>query len=174
MTGFEEYYEEVGEPSKREKAYAWATAVGLQDVDGLKPSKYLLSPVFYCAIHKFLFQDVFEHAGEFRTVELRNRYLHVLSPYGSKRANALAGKHRGDIKNFADVGVNVGVNPTEELAIKAFLRAPKTSATELAVLLKITKRQAERVIASLKKKVGLKRRGACKNGEWYFESGEQV
>jgi predicted HTH transcriptional regulator len=33
----------------------------------------------------------------------------------------------------------------------------------------MTSRQAERIIASLKRKAGLKRRGARKNGEWYFE-----
>lgn len=30
------------EADKREKGYAWYTAIGLQDVDGLKPSPYLL------------------------------------------------------------------------------------------------------------------------------------
>ena len=40
--GFDKYYEAV-EPGMRERAYAWATAIGLQDVDGLKPSKYLLA-----------------------------------------------------------------------------------------------------------------------------------
>ena len=39
---FEQYYEAT-EPGQRERAYAWATAIGLQDVDGLKPSKYLLA-----------------------------------------------------------------------------------------------------------------------------------
>ena len=39
---FDKYYEAT-EPGMRERAYAWATAIGLQDVDGLKPSKYLLS-----------------------------------------------------------------------------------------------------------------------------------
>ena len=39
---FEQYYEAT-EPGRRERAYAWATAIGLQDVDGLKPSKYLLA-----------------------------------------------------------------------------------------------------------------------------------
>jgi hypothetical protein len=39
---FDKYYEAV-EPGRRERAYAWATAIGLQDVDGLKPSKYLVS-----------------------------------------------------------------------------------------------------------------------------------
>ncbi len=41
--GFNQYYDEAVEPNKRARAYAWATAIGLQDVDGLKPSKYLLS-----------------------------------------------------------------------------------------------------------------------------------
>lgn len=38
---FEEYLRE-SEPDKAEKGYAWSTAIGLQAVDGLKPSKYLI------------------------------------------------------------------------------------------------------------------------------------
>ena len=38
---FEEYIRHV-EPAKREKSYAWSTAIGLQQVDGLTPSDYLL------------------------------------------------------------------------------------------------------------------------------------
>lgn len=34
-------YLRVGEPEKREKALAWSAAIGLQQVDGLIPSKYL-------------------------------------------------------------------------------------------------------------------------------------
>ena len=30
------------EPDKAHKGYAWSTAIGLQAVDGLKPSKYLI------------------------------------------------------------------------------------------------------------------------------------
>ena len=37
---FEEYLREA-EPSKRESAYYWQTAIGLQAVDGLEPSSYL-------------------------------------------------------------------------------------------------------------------------------------
>ena len=39
---FEEYIK-LGEPDKADKAYAWQTAIGLQDVDKLRPSEYLLS-----------------------------------------------------------------------------------------------------------------------------------
>lgn len=39
---FKEYIRE-SEPNKREKGYAWQTAIGLQAVDGLKTSKYLIN-----------------------------------------------------------------------------------------------------------------------------------
>ena len=39
---FEEYIK-LGEPDKADKAYAWQTAIGLQDVDKLHPSEYLLN-----------------------------------------------------------------------------------------------------------------------------------
>ena len=41
MIDFESYIQQ-DEPQKREKGYAWQTAIGLQAVDGLKPSEYLI------------------------------------------------------------------------------------------------------------------------------------
>ena len=41
MINFDEYIRQ-SEPQKREKGYAWQTAIGLQAVDGLKPSDYLI------------------------------------------------------------------------------------------------------------------------------------
>lgn len=41
MSEFEEY-KKLGEPDKREKSEIWETAIGLQQVDGLRPSKYLI------------------------------------------------------------------------------------------------------------------------------------
>ena len=41
MDNFEEYLRQ-GEPNKAEKAKDWKTAIGLQKVDGLKPSDYLI------------------------------------------------------------------------------------------------------------------------------------
>lgn len=38
---FKEYLKE-SEPNKKNKTYAWKTAIGLQEVDGLKPSEYLI------------------------------------------------------------------------------------------------------------------------------------
>lgn len=41
MINFDEYIQQ-GEPGRKEKAQAWQTAIGLQDVDGLKVSSYLI------------------------------------------------------------------------------------------------------------------------------------
>lgn len=41
MDNFEEYLRQ-GEPNRIEKAKVWETAIGLQQVDGLKPSEYLV------------------------------------------------------------------------------------------------------------------------------------
>lgn len=41
MNNFDEYFRQ-GEPDKIEKAKAWNIAIGLQQVDGLKPSEYLI------------------------------------------------------------------------------------------------------------------------------------
>jgi len=359
--GFDQYYDEATEPGKRERAYAWATAIGLQDVDGLKPSQHLyetarrhiegeitqeearrivdeyyetkdghdlppdtqeadkvasrmiavlnsptfsFSPAYFLGLHQRIFEGIFPHAGQIRSVELtkheevlngasvgyapsfmieraldydfererkfdyrglsedafvahfaafiagiwqihpfregntrttamfaikylrskgfdvtndlfareswyfrnalvranyenakldivkdtifieeflkvllygheielKNRYLRVGQERGSKVAKAIAGLHRrkkGDVG--INVGLNVGLNETEEAAVNMILQDPKVTAIVLAKGLKVEKRHAERVIASLKKKAGLKRRGARKNGEWYFE-----
>lgn len=377
---FDKYYEAV-EPDRRERAYAWATAIGLQDVDGLKPSKYLVStakrhiegeisqdearrlvdeyyetkeghdlpadvqeadkvsarivavinsPTFnfsvpyYLGLHRQIFDGVFKFAGEVRSVELtkrewvlngdtvqyapscmikdtleydfdrerkfkytglsedafiehfttfisgiwqihpfregntrtvalfaikylrslgyqasndlfaakswyfrnalvranyenvrlqiektqlpleeffkvllfgyeielKNRYLRVGCEYGSQHAEEIKDLHRRNddtnvVTKSLDVVIkpsNVVINnvvkradviikftPIEEKAINILLRNPKISASQLGDQLGVVLRQAQRVMDSLKKKAGLKRRGARKNGEWYFE-----
>lgn len=128
-TNFEEYFIQ-GEPNKKEKAEAWTIAIGLQAVDGLKPSEYLIeiakaniegninieearqkihsyyetvspsikndgteeadkvatriiellneqsfsfSPLEYISIHKRLFQDIYDFAGEIRSKNISKK-----------------------------------------------------------------------------------------------------
>ena len=109
-------------------------------------------------------------------IELHNRFLKIGQEHGTPAGEAVKGLHRHDVVindgiKHPDVGINVGINftPPEEVAIKAILQNPRITAPKLGDVLSMTSRQAERIIASLKKKAGLKRRGARKNGEWYFE-----
>ena len=117
-------------------------------------------------------------------IELHNRFLRIGQECGTPVADAVTGLHRQN--GAANVGINVGANKSdvvvnvavngvvnlskvEECAVKGILRNPRISAAKLATILDVSPRQAQRIMASLKKKVGLRRRGADKNGEWYFD-----
>ena len=240
MTDFDKYYE-AEEPGRRERAYGWATAIGLQDVDGLKPSHYLIEtakrniegeisadearrlvdeyyevrgehdipedtveadkvsarinqlihspsfrlvPEFYIALHGQIFEGVFPHAGSIRTVNISKREW-VLNgdtvdyEIESEIEKTLAYDFAQDdvingVINKSDVGINVGIKSdvvlsrTEEMAVKAILRDNRLTAKSLSVVLGVTLRQAERIMASLKKKANLRREGSRKNGHWVF------
>ena len=56
---FKEYIKEV-EPDKRDKGYAWHTAIGLQAVDGLETSEYLMQT----AVRNIEGEITFEEANE--------------------------------------------------------------------------------------------------------------
>lgn len=56
---FKEYIKE-SEPDKRDKGYAWHTAIGLQAVDGLKTSEYLVRT----AVRNIEGEITFEEANE--------------------------------------------------------------------------------------------------------------
>ena len=105
-------YIKLGEPKPEEKTVAWQIAIGLQAVDGLTTSEYLLetakeniegkitikeaietgtkeadivagriasllaektfsfTPAFWMSVHRYLFKDVFMHAGKIRTYNI--------------------------------------------------------------------------------------------------------
>ena len=177
---FDKYYE-APEPGRRERAYAWATAIGLQDVDGLKPSQYLIFLAKENIEGRITAEEVIKRIDEH--YEKRK----IRQEYGTTTAKAIADLHRHDdginvVINQPNGGINQGddvvndvVNDVvkftekEEITVKALVRDPRLSAAKLADLLGVKQRQAQRIITSLKKKAGLKRRGARKNGEWYFE-----
>jgi fido (protein-threonine AMPylation protein) len=109
-------------------------------------------------------------------LELRNRYLRVGQEYGTKTAEAVGEIHRqdvgkNDVINCRNNVINDVINfsKSEQVAIRAILRDPRLSAARLADILGVKQRQAQRIVASLKKKANLTRRGARKNGEWHFE-----
>ena len=63
-----------------------------------------------------------------------------------------------------------GLNASEQRATRLILRNSSVTEEEIANQLGVTIRQVERIIATLKKKAGLRRRGTDKVGEWYFDT----
>lgn len=74
---FKEYLKE-SEPDKASKGYAWSTAIGLQAVDGLKPSKYLIDTAI---------QNI---EGKITIKEARN----LIDTYYEERPAHLSGEER--------------------------------------------------------------------------------
>ena len=78
MYSFEEYIRQ-GEPNKAEKAKDWKTAIGLQQVDGLKPSDYLIETARQNIEGEITIEEVnndlfAEHSWYFRNALVRADY----------------------------------------------------------------------------------------------------
>ena len=79
---FEEYLREK-EPQKKEKGYAWHTAIGLQAVDGLNTSEYLIQTAkkningditfeeANSLIHSYYKENIEKIKGDFNIVDIR-------------------------------------------------------------------------------------------------------
>lgn len=98
---FDEYIRQ-SEPDKQQKGYIWQTAIGLQDVDGLKPSEYLIETA-----KKNIDGDI--------TLEEANDLIH--SYYKSKTA-------RLDVKNRTEEADKVSARIAQLLSEDAFVFSP--------------------------------------------------
>lgn len=105
-------------------------------------------------------------------IELKNRFLRIGQEYGSTKADSIRKLPQGNVvKNVVkDVVKERVLSAIEKLAVEALRGNSRMSAAELAKILKVTPRQTQRIMSSLKFKAGLKRRGGRRFGEWYFES----
>ena len=69
---FEEYLREK-EPQKKEKGYAWHTAIGLQAVDGLEPSEHLVKTAIENIEGYITMEDAEKRINSYyKTIENRN------------------------------------------------------------------------------------------------------
>ena len=88
-----------GEPSRVEKTRTWETAIGLQDVDGLKPSEYLI-------------KTAKEHIeGNIDLKEVKNRINHYYKVLDNRKAEEAENSEEAD---------KVAVRITELLSEKSF------------------------------------------------------
>ncbi|MCQ2555698.1 MAG: antitoxin VbhA family protein [Clostridia bacterium] len=92
-----ENYIKGSEPDKRDKAYAWRTAIGLQAVDGLLPSKYLID----IALRNIEGDISFDEAGE------------LLQSYYKKNSKSDIEVEKSDIeRQLADINELLGTKTT--------------------------------------------------------------
>lgn len=91
---FKEYIKET-EPEKRDKGYAWHTAIGLQAVDGLRPSKYLIDT----AIKNIEGDISINEAGELLNSYYKENFIKYLRTLGFDAANNSFAEHAWYFRN---------------------------------------------------------------------------
>lgn len=91
---FKEYIKET-EPEKRDKGYAWHTAIGLQAVDGLRPSKYLIDT----AIKNIEGDISIDEAGELLNSYYKENFIKYLRTLGFDAANNSFAEHAWYFRN---------------------------------------------------------------------------
>lgn len=91
---FKEYIKET-EPEKRDKGYAWHTAIGLQAVDGLRPSKYLIDT----AIKNIEGDISIDEAGELLNSYYEENFIKYLRTLGFDDANDIFAEHAWYFRN---------------------------------------------------------------------------
>ena len=75
--------------------------------------------------------------------------------------------HQENSITMPDVGINVGIKSEQFDKILSLIRQnPRVSVREMALVLKISSRQCERLISEMKAQGLIKREGANKNGSW--------
>ena len=84
---FKEYLRE-SEPDKSYKGYAWSTAIGLQAVDGLKPSKYLIETAIQNIEGKITMKEVQKRIDSY----YEERPMHLMEGERTEEADKVSSR----------------------------------------------------------------------------------
>ena len=162
------------EPATREKAYAWSTAIGLQQVDGLSPSKYLIKTAkrhiegeITQAEARKLVDDYYETKEGHDLPDDVKEADKV--DYGIAAANALAPMRRGMSKAAGNSGLKCGLKSglKNEKAILSLVRGnSKVTIAEMVESTGLSRNGVKKIIARLKASGCLCRVGPDKGGHW--------
>ena len=78
--------------------------------------------------------------------------------------------HQGNKIDSENVGINVGITEAERRLLAFIAGNPRTTAAQAAEALSLSKRQAERLFASLRDKGIISRQGSNKAGNWIINN----
>ena len=174
MTDFEEYIRQ-GEPDKKEKSIIWQTAIGLQQVDGLKPSAYLIETAKQHIEGKITISEVQNRIDTYYK-DLKSRKLHINFVKDENTPNKFnvnnterldVNKNTPNIlgkENRKKLGVKFNKNQLKILELIELNN--KITIIEMAKKLSISETAIENNIKKLREKGIIARVGSDKTGHW--------
>ena len=148
----EDYSEFIiqGEPDKRERVRNWMTAIGLQDVDDLKPSQYFLDTVRQNNEGKITLEN-----------ELKNRYMIVGTKWEENKKEDSTAAPKSTQESTQETNKS-----TQEMILDEIRKHPFTTRQQLAKVIGITPDGIKKQLEKLRKANRIKHVGPTKGGHW--------
>ena len=153
MNDFEEYIKQC-EPDKKEKGLIWQTAIGLQQVDGLKPSEYLIQTAI---------QNI---EGDITFEEVKNLIDNYYKTQVARQDNNQANADVNDTVTSKYDTVKTGNDTVNDTVFNLIKENPTITAEEIRIKLNIGIATVKRKIKMLKEKGIITRLGSDKTGSW--------
>ena len=147
LSNMEDYSEYIiqGEPDKRERVRNWMTAIGLQDVDDLKPSQYFLDTVRQNIEGKITLEEVRRLVDQYYTTKEGLQQESTQENAGSTQETSKS---------------------TQEMILDEIRKHPFTTRQQLAKVIGITPDGIKKQLEKLKKANLIKHVGPTKGGHW--------
>ena len=151
LSNMEDYSEYIiqGEPDKRERVRNWMTAIGLQDVDDLKPSQYFLDTVRQNIEGKVTLEEVRRLVDQYYTTKEGLQQE-------STQENAVSTQESTQETSKS----------TQEMILDEMRKHPFTTRQQLAKVIGITPDGIKKQLEKLKKANLIKHVGPTKGGHW--------
>ena len=151
LSNMEDYSEYIiqGEPDKRERVRNWMTAIGLQDVDDLKPSQYFLDTVRQNIEGKITLEEV---------RRLVDQYYTTKEGLQQESTQENAGSTQESTQETS--------KSTQEMILDEIRKHPFTTRQQLAKVIGITPDGIKKQLEKLKKANLIKHVGPTKGGHW--------
>jgi biotin operon repressor len=160
MTDFEEYIRQ-GEPGKKERAQNWRTAIGLQQVDGLTVSPYLLDLARQNIEGKITMAEVHKRLDLYHKQKKRAK-----KQQRAKNEENTASKCKNCTSNR--LGVKLSANQMKILQL--LKNQNDTTMVELSAKLGVSEVSIYKNMKKLKELGLLSRVGSDKTGHWLVTS----
>ena len=151
LSNMEDYSEYIiqGEPDKRERVRNWMTAIGLQDVDDLKPSQYFLDTVRQNIEGKVTLEEVRRLVDQYYTTKEGLQQE-------STQENAVSTQESTQETSKS----------TQEMILDEMRKHPFTTRQQLAKVIGITPDGIKKQLEKLRKANLIKHVGPTKGGHW--------
>ena len=160
------------EPGRRERADAWATAIGLQQVDGLTPSRFLFDTAKEHIEGRITQNQARRRIRDYYTAqnEMKSRYLLIgLTEDDKRKIRVLSGMDKGrEVKEWETTGkvVRKSGQKNADRLLGLLKDRPQATQGDMVAIVGINRSAIQRHLSNLKAAGRLLRIGPDKGGHW--------